>query len=375
MAPESPAGPLADSTQSPQKQEQAAGLLVRMAADALYLLNARGYVTYLNPAAERMFGWSLDALRGTTLHDAIHSKHPEGTPFPISECPLGQVLLSGKTLANHEDLFFHRDGHAVPVYCSNAAIVEDGHIVGAALVVHDLTDTRRAEEQQRRRAEVEQHLIGIVSHDLRNPLTAILTSARLLLRRGSLDDRQAQGLSRIVSSGERASRMIRDLLDFTQARLGRGIRVERSPSDFHELARQVVDEVQLAHPERVLLLRTFDEGLGAWDSDRMAQVLTNLLNNALQYSPPDSTVEVEVQGEPDTLVLQVRNAGAPIPASEQPTLFEPMRRAQQPGRPPRRGLGLGLYIVNHLVAAHGGSIQVESTPERGTAFTVRLPRS
>jgi PAS domain S-box-containing protein len=370
----STAGPLADSPPTIQQQEQAAALLVRMAADALYLLDARGHVTFLNPAAERMFGWSLEALRGTTLHDAIHHQHPDGTAFPMSECPLGGVLLSGRTLTNHEDRFLHRDGHFVPVYCSNAPILENGRIVGAALVVHDLTATRRSEEEQRKRAELEQHLIGIVSHDLRNPLSAILTSAALLLRRGSLDERQAQGLSRILSSGERASRMIRDLLDFTQARLGGGIPLERGPTDLHVLARQVVDEAQLSHPERVLLLHTEGGGMGAWDADRLAQVLSNLLNNALQYSPPDSPVEVETRGEPDALVLQVHNQGAPIPPEELPTLFEPMRRAQQPGRPPRRGLGLGLYIVHHLVAAHGGSLQVESTPEQGTTFTVRLPR-
>jgi signal transduction histidine kinase len=225
------------------------------------------------------------------------------------------------------------------------------------------------------RAEFEQHLIGIVSHDLRNPLAAISLSAATLLRGTELEERQRKSLGRIVTSAERAHRMIRQLLDFTKARLGGGLPIQRVPLDFHALSRQVVDEFQVSHPERVIQLEQRGDGQAVWDGDRMAQVLTNLIGNALHYSPPGTPVRVKAYGDAEEGVFEVHNEGVPISEELLPRLFQPMQRGEAAGDNASRSVGLGLYIVDHIVRAHGGRVEVRSREGEGTTFRVRLPRT
>ena len=224
------------------------------------------------------------------------------------------------------------------------------------------------------RVEFEQHLVGIVSHDLRNPLGAIITSASLLIRRGDLDEKQVKVAGRIVSSGNRAERMIRDLLDFTQARIGGGIPVQRRSLDMHALARQIVEELRAAHLEQEIQLEQSGDGRGEWDSDRLAQVITNLVRNATNYSPPGTSVRVESRGTGDSLLLRVHNHGPPISPETAAVLFQPMRRGNEHSERGRQGLGLGLFIVKQIVAAHQGTVDCQSSEAEGTTFTVTLPR-
>jgi PAS domain S-box-containing protein len=224
------------------------------------------------------------------------------------------------------------------------------------------------------RASFEQQLVGIASHDLRSPLQAILLSAQALLRNEALDARTTRGVVRIQTSAERALRLVRDLLDFTHARLGGGIPVQRRALELHALVRGVVEELEAAYPERVLRQVHAGDGQGAWDGDRLAQLVENLVSNALKYSPEDSAVEVRTRGEADAVVLEVHNAGEPIAPALLPRIFEPLQRATTAADGQSRSVGLGLYIVKHLAEAHGGRIAVRSTQEAGTTFTVWLPR-
>ncbi|RKH45751.1 sensor histidine kinase [Corallococcus sicarius] len=245
--------------------------------------------------------------------------------------------------------------------------------VGTAL---DVTERKRAEAEARQRAEFEQYLVGIVSHDLRNPLSAILLGTSSLLRRDELDERSIKAVLRIQASAERAVRMIRDLLDFTQARVGGGIPVHCQDLDLVAVVQQVAEEVQVNFPERVLrTVTTGPDTRGRWDPDRIAQVITNLVSNALKYSPEGTPVTVRVGGTGQSAVLEVHNTGDPIPADLLPRLFQPMQRGGPGMDRTTRSVGLGLYIVRHIVDAHGGTIDVTSTAEAGTTFTVRLPRA
>ncbi|RKG83331.1 PAS domain-containing protein [Corallococcus terminator] len=244
--------------------------------------------------------------------------------------------------------------------------------VGTAL---DVTERKREEEAARQRAEFERYLVGIVSHDLRNPLNAITLGTASLLRRDELNERATKAVLRIQASAERAVRMIRDLLDFTQARLGGGIPVQCQDLDLATVVRQVMEEVQMNFPERVLQTSMpGHEARGCWDPDRMAQVLTNLLGNALKYSPEGTPVMVRVQGTEREVLLEVHNAGDPIPPDMLCRLFQPMQRGAPGMDLTTRSVGLGLYIVQHIVQAHGGTIAVSSSKEAGTTFTVKLPR-
>jgi signal transduction histidine kinase len=246
--------------------------------------------------------------------------------------------------------------------------------VGHQLEHEDELGRRDAQLLSAREAtQLREQLIGIVSHDLRNPLNAITLSAATLLRRTDLDDRARRGISRILEAADRANRLTRDLLDFTQARMGQALPVKRRAVDLHALTEQVVSEVQLAAAERELKLETGGDGQGAWDPDRIAQVLTNLLTNALQYSPAGTPIRVSTWGEAKAVILTVSNEGPPIPAELLTTLFEPMTRGTEEGSE-RRSIGLGLFIVDQIVRSHGGSLEVSSTVEAGTSFRVLLPR-
>jgi PAS domain S-box-containing protein len=234
-------------------------------------------------------------------------------------------------------------------------------------------DNARLYQESLEAVRMREEVVGIVSHDLRNPLAAISMTATVLLRRGELNPAVAKGLSRIHAAAERAARMINDLLDFTQARVG-SLPLEPRSADLLELARQMVEEVQLAHPDREIHLETGGDGQGEWDVDRVAQVIANVVGNAVQHSPPDTPVRVSARGEDGTVVLEVHNQGAPIPPEMLSTIFEPFRRGRS-AEPGRRSLGLGLYISRQVIRGHGGHIDVRSSAEEGTTFTVRLPRA
>ncbi len=222
-------------------------------------------------------------------------------------------------------------------------------------------------------ARFRERLIGIVSHDLRNPISAISMAADLLLSGEGLDPHTARTLGRIQASVARASRLIGDLLDFTQARLGGGIRMDPRPADLHVIVRPVVEELELAHPDRRISVEQSGDGRGRWDPDRLAQVVGNLVSNALQYGLPGSPVQVLTDEDEDGVLLIIHNDGEPIPADRLAQIFEPMQRGADKSKS-GRSVGLGLYIVKHIVEAHHGHVAVQSSQGEGTTFTVSLPR-
>ena len=238
--------------------------------------------------------------------------------------------------------------------------------------VATLVRIRKQAELLKSRADFEEKLIGIVSHDLRNPLNAILLGANYLIRGDSLNDVSHRAVSRIRSSAERATRLIRDLLDFTQARLGSGISIRRDQVDLYAVIRQTEEELEILFPTREIELQLEGSGEGNWDSDRVIQVIQNLMTNALTYSPAGTKVLLQLRGDQDSVNIAIHNEGPPIAPEMLTRIFEPMQRATGVGDG-GRSIGLGLYIVQQIVQAHGGTIDVTST-EEGTTFSVRLMR-
>lgn len=236
----------------------------------------------------------------------------------------------------------------------------------------DIDEKRRAIEELNQRAEFEQQLIGIVSHDLRNPISAIMTSAGLLLRNETADERTTRSARRIHSSAERAARMIHDLLDLSQVRRGGHLPIEAADCDLSEVGREAIDELRSAHPEQKIALQTSGQTTGVWDADRLAQLVGNLLGNAIQYGTPGASIQVAVRGLPEGVELAVANEGKPIAADVKATLFEPFQRGLD-AVSSERSVGLGLFIVKQIALSHGGAVAVESDLQ-GTVFTVRLPR-
>jgi PAS domain S-box-containing protein len=242
----------------------------------------------------------------------------------------------------------------------------------AARVQQANVDLQRARDELQLRADLDRQLIGIVSHDLRNPLNAIGIGLSLL-KGASLDSQQRSVLDRMMRSFERAARLIRDFLDFTQARVSGSIPVTPQPTSIREIVRAVCEEIQAAYTDRACRTSHDGQDVGDWDPDRLAQLVGNLVSNAFQHSPPGGVVTVRTAQRGDAIELSVHNAGPPIAESDRARLFQPFTRGAGSVSSKQRSVGLGLFIVQAIVAAHHGSIDVASTAEAGTTFTVRLP--
>lgn len=219
--------------------------------------------------------------------------------------------------------------------------------------------------------------LAILSHDLRTPLGAIIMSMRFILDEGGVDEPHRTLVARAAHSARRMNQMILDLVEFSRTRLGDTIPVVRGPVDARRLAHDVVVEIAASYPESSVQVETRGDLKGSWDGDRLAQALTNLVGNAAQHGAPGTPIHVSARGLVDEVTISVHNDGAAIPAEDCASIFEEGRRsaAAPSANPDRRHQGLGLYIVDRIVAAHGGTVAVESSPAAGTTFTIRLPRA
>jgi hypothetical protein len=217
--------------------------------------------------------------------------------------------------------------------------------------------------------------VGILGHDLRNPLGAVTMGASFLAR--SEDETTRSIAAQIQRSAERMNRMISDLLDLTRSRLGAGIPVVRVEADLGPVCRQVVSELRAGRPGRDIHFDSQGELRGEWDCDRLAQALSNLIANAMQHGSHDSQVSVRGLEAGESIALRIHNTGKPIPENEQRRIFNPLARCRTDGTVSENadGLGLGLFIASEIVTAHGGTIEVTSSAAEGTTFTMNLPRS
>jgi PAS domain S-box-containing protein len=247
-----------------------------------------------------------------------------------------------------------------------------GAIVGLAGAGIDVTEVREAQEELTEALAFREKMMGVLGHDLRNPLGAVSGLAGLLLLQGELPQTAREGLKRIGQSARRMNEMIETLVDFTQSRFHGSLPVERQAVDLVEVVRGVIEELRAAHPDRDIRIDGSERVLGEWDPARMAQVVSNLVGNALTHGDRDAPVELSLVAGAGDAALRVTNRGPAIPPELMARLFEPFRRGAAGGNG-GRGLGLGLYIAREIVRAHGGSIAVESGDEC-TTFSVRLSR-
>jgi sigma-B regulation protein RsbU (phosphoserine phosphatase) len=221
-----------------------------------------------------------------------------------------------------------------------------------------------------RRALFAEQMVAIVSHDLKNPLTAIRMASDFL-NRGERNAKERQLLGHIGQSSERAQRMIADLLDFTQARVGHGITLKPAALDLHAVTRQAVDELRVAFPKATLEHHAVGSGSASLDADRVQQIIGNLVANSVAYGDLQRPIRVTSQLGDGGCEVSVHNHGAVIPETLLAGLFEPMTRGTDQGSDVR-SVGLGLYIVRELARAHGGDVAVSSTVQDGTLFSVRF---
>lgn len=360
-----------------QQAEETTALLDMLVATApvgMAFVDASLRFVRINQVLADINGLPVEAHLGRSLPEVLPALAP--TLEPLYRRALAGESLLGHEVSGPNPARRGEEGHWLVSYYP----VRDGEgrVFMAGSVVLDISERKHVEEELRRTAQFRERLIGIVSHDLRTPLTAISAGSGLLLRTEGLPEKSLRTVGRISSSAERMARMISELLDFTRVRLGGGIPVQRTASDLYPVVRHAVEEAEMAFPGRGVRLEVHGDFRGEWDEGRLAQVVGNLLKNALTYSPEDTPVTVSLHAEGAWVRLEVhnRNRAGPIPPETLPTLFDPFRRGEASHTEgAREGLGLGLYIAREIVSAHRGFIDVMSTEQEGTVFTLRLPRA
>jgi signal transduction histidine kinase len=279
------------------------------------------------------------------------------------------VALMGSTTAydfSEEDklLFRTMAGRAT-------AIIVQGQLLEREQAAR--TEAERLAKALEASLDLRDHVMGVLSHDLRNPLGVIKVSTSVLLKRADLPEAEAPVLTRISWNAERIERMIHDLLDYTRAR-GTGIPVSPQPANLFDLCKQIIDSMEQLHPNRRFKLEVDGDTQGEWDRERVLQVVSNLLSNAVKFSNEGTPITVTLKGIDDRVELAVHNEGAPIPAEKLGHVFEPFMRGANSAAAREQGLGLGLFIVDQIVRSHHGTVEVCSDAEHGTTFSVRWPR-
>lgn len=287
------------------------------------------------------------------------------------------ALSSALSLPSDPFLYIVRldgvDGIRRVVSASGIGVLgQDGTPVRFVGVLQDITERSRLQASAEDRARFAEQMVGIVSHDLRNPLSSIKMAAELL-NRDKPTPRQKRLLGHINEATERSKRLIADLLDFTLARVGRGISIAPKQVDLHELIARSLSELRLAFPGRAFEHSRKGAGPCRADPDRLVQMLGNFIANAVAYGAPSQPIRIETLIEDASFDIAVQNDGPPIPEALLGTMFEPMTRGGTIDTG-ARSVGLGLYIVQQIAQAHGGRVHVLSNLSRGTVFTAVFPR-
>jgi PAS domain S-box-containing protein len=320
---------------------------------------------YVNEAHCRLLGYSRAELLEI---DPLSLVQAERRPGIVARAQ--QWKRESMVQDHYETVLVRKDGTPIEVEVAVKGL-SDGRFIS---LTRDVTQRRRVQEELQRDLEFRERVMGVLGHDLRNPLAAIHMAASLLLRRGALTAPSQRMVTTIDRSAERMQEMIAAISDFSHSRFKGLLPIRPEPSDFGDLTRRVLEEAELANPNAKLALFVEGDVQGTWDPHRLSQVVANLVANAVTHGRSGSEIRVELVGHDDAVELSVHNEGEPIPASVQAHIFEPFRQAQLPSAGMRVGLGLGLYIVQQVVLAHGGRVSVRSGEGEGTTFTVRLPR-
>jgi PAS domain S-box-containing protein len=340
---------------------------------AVYVGNEKG-IRRANRAALQMLGFDSTS---ELAHDVdliaseIDPRTIEGKLLSPEEQVFNQAL-HGKSAQTEMLIRNRKTGLDLVVHSSAAPIRMGNTTIGAVAVNTDITERIQKEQVLRDALEYRDRMLGVLSHDLRNPLSVIATSTSLLVM-GNLDEKQRRAVMRVAANASRIERMVHDLLDYTRSRLPRGLPVTPQEGDLRAVCQQVVENMQVLHPDRTIVLKAAGPAMGSFDPERALQAISNLLANALRYSPEDAQVTVSLEAAPEGLWLSVHNMGEPIAKDVMPRLFDAFARgvADESGR--SAGLGLGLYIVKQIVEAHHGRVEVVSTRAQGTTFRVLWP--
>ena len=355
-------------------------LLLTSAGEGIFGLDRLGNNTFVNPAASELLGYSVGELLGRPSHDMLHHHHADGTPHLLSECPIARTLQDGQQRRVGADVFWHRDGHAVPVsYVVTPTLDEHGQVEGAVVMFQDVTEQVQARAEleealhhlQLTNADLEQFAY-VASHDLQEPLRTLGSYAELMARRyqGRLDDRADQYITFMLDAVTRMRSLIQDLLAFS--RVGRS-ELEVTEVQLGEVLEQTQRNVQAALGSSGGTLTWDTPGTVLGQTSLLVQLLTNLVSNGLKFARPGvpPAVEVVSRMSGSEQRIEVRDNGIGIGNEYHERVFTIFQRLHLREEYP--GNGIGLAIARKIVAAHGGTLTLESQVGAGSTFIITLP--
>lgn len=376
-------------------------LILNAIGEGVYGVDNAGNVTFVNPAAAAMIGWSIDELVGQSMHAVLHHSYPDGSPYPASECPIYAAFQDGAVHQVNHEVFWRRDGTSFPVeYVSTPMHDEQGHLIGAVVAFRDITQRKWAEailqqtneelecKVQERTAELQQlnqqlqelnelksRLVAMVCHEFRNPLNNVLLSASYLGRYESQlsETQKGKHLADIQANVERMTRIIDDIL-VIEKMATHPVAAPLMQLNVVDFCQDLIAEMQPLLGDRPIDLRSEKLPTSVTMDERLLRpILTNILANAIHYSPSHSTIHMTVAAQPQWLIFTIKDTGIGIPPEDLPRLFDPFHRGKNVSNIP--GTGLGLSIVKKFVDLQQGKIEVHSQVGKGTTFTVWLPLS
>jgi len=372
-------------------------LILNAVGEGVYGLDLQGNVTFVNPAAASMIDWEMEDLIGKSMHQVLHHSHPDGSHYPRESCPIYAAFQDGSTRRVTDEVFWRKDGTSFPVeYISTPMQDEQGQLIGAVITFRDITQRKWAEtvlqqanenlettvreraaalyeanQRLRELSALKSRFVAMVCHEFRNPLNNIALSVSSLSRYDEKlsVEQKSQYLHGIAANVERMTQMIDDILVLGKLEAKR-LYLEPAPIDLVDFCQKLLTELQ-PQQNNLKFMGRHKSLTAELDETLLRSILTNIISNAIRYSPAESDIQLSLSRRRQRAVFQVTDRGVGILPEDRPFLFEPFHRGKNVSNIP--GTGLGLSIVKQFVELLNGEIQVESALEKGTVFRVLLP--
>ena len=372
---------VADRTAQLSRSEAHIRLILESTADGLYGVDTHGLATFINPAACRMLGLTPAQVIGQPIHSLIHGRHANGQPYSHHDCPTNQTLRHGEMVTITNEVYWHADGHPIPVIYSTHPMIRDGAIVGAVVSFMDVTERRALEEAREearqaaeRLARIKSEFLANMSHEIRTPLNGVLGFARIGLREHP-DDPASRLFANILESGKLLLGVVNDILDYSKIEAGK-MQLEEVPVELHLLLRNAI-EAQRERAEARQLQIVLDIApelpyVCRSDPLRLGQILGNLLSNAIKFTE-HGRVTLSARLDGGKLLLAVADTGIGMSEAQLGQVFQAFEQADSSTTRRFGGTGLGLAITRRLVELFGGSIVARSALGRGSRFEIRIP--
>ncbi len=361
-----------------EKQQEQIQQLLESTAEAIYGVDTRGICTFCNPACVRLLGFRNPAeLIGRDIHEIVHRPFASGEPLGHS-CQLTSAYRGSGAAHSSTELLWRADGSTFTAEYWSHPVERDGRLVGAVVTFLDVTERQKAEAEVRAGAKRRERFLAMLSHELRNPLAAVLNAVRLVSADGRTPEVQQQALSVIERQGLHMARLLDDLLDVSRITSGK-FELRKEQVSLDEAVRAAVEALEpLIREQGQRLVTSLPKTPILVDGDgaRLQQVVANLLSNAIRHSPPSARIDLSLVLEGGWAKLCVRDGGSGIAPSLLPKVFDLFVQTERPVPEARGGLGIGLALVRRIVELHDGRVEAVSEGHgRGSEFVVRIPCS